>query len=706
LRAVSTRITVLVAAVTMAVASLVVAGVAWAQEANVFSEDWTGADGAAWDASKWSTNVGTSATADVLSNQGRMRFENVSGARALAIASMPKRADTEALMSFRFPSTDPKGFLQIFSRASGNWVSGYPGTGYFVDISNTGSNVGLRKVSAGTVTQLSDAPAGQSTTEKQWVRLRVEGSTLKVKVWTDGTPEPEGWEMEATDASFSEPGVLQLRWARASVSTAAREVYLDDLTVEDLGGNSSLPAIPSDLVATATSPSQIDLNWTDNATNETAYVLERSPDGETGWVELTSSLPANATSYSDTDLNPATTYHYRVKAANANGVSGYARTASATTHMSVPAAPTLSPTPDQTWMTNGKVYAIIRYGDYIYVGGQFTKARDMPLGKTFRATNLARFDADTGVADPSWTPDVTGADPTITRVNALVAAGGKIWVGGKFDAVDGIARRNLAAVSPQTGVVDPSIDPLVGSETSAGVRALLASNTKVYVGGGFGRIDGKGRNNLGALDLSGEVDQTWQPKTDSSVRSLAFSCDRATVFAGGSFRSAAGSDGVYSDRKTIARFDATSGALDPWAVPATSVGNGEVPSDFAVTCERITVPFLGPNIARSFRLDDGNTGTMAWEIKCSGDPQTVTMLGSDKLVMGGHFSQVAGERRIRIALINLSDGSPDPSWTPAVDGSWDGPWDLLVDENHLYVGGAFQTVAGLSQTYFARFTLV
>jgi hypothetical protein len=92
---------VLLAAAAMAVASLAVAGVAWTQETDVFSDDWTGTNGSAWNASKWSTNVGSSATLDVQSEQGRMRFENVSGARALAIATMPKRADTEVLMSFR-----------------------------------------------------------------------------------------------------------------------------------------------------------------------------------------------------------------------------------------------------------------------------------------------------------------------------------------------------------------------------------------------------------------------------------------------------------------------------------------------------------------------------------------------------------------------------------------------------------------------------
>lgn len=372
-----------------------------------------------------------------------------------------------------------------------------------------------------------------------------------------------------------------------------------------------------------------------------------------------------------------------------------------------PGSPVLNPTPDQTWMTNGIVYSVIRSGDYIYVGGKFTRVRQSAAAgaPSFKATNIARFRADTGVGDPSWTPDVTGADVETTRVYALAAAGGKIWAGGKFAAVDGQAHRNLAAISADTGAVDSSVDPVVGTETNEGVRALVASGTKVYVGGYFQQIDGKFRRYLGALDLSGNVDPVWKPKTDRFVRALSFSSDGATVFAGGKFRNAAGStDSVYSLRETMARFDAASGALDPWAAPAGAVPNDEVAADLAVTGERITVGFLGRNYVRSFRLDDGNTGTKVWENKCAGDVQTVAMLGSDKVIIGGHFSQVAGQRRIHIAELNLADGSLDPSWTPDVDGSFYGPWDLLVDENHLYVGGNFLTVAGVSQTHFARFT--
>jgi hypothetical protein len=391
--------------------------------------------------------------------------------------------------------------------------------------------------------------------------------------------------------------------------------------------------------------------------------------------------------------------------------AGVAWAQEAASAVEVSSSPTINQTSDNTWMTNGIVYSVIRSGNYIYVGGQFTRVRQSPTGESFAATNLARFHADTGAGDPTWTPDVTGADMTETSVYALAAADSKIWVGGKFGAVDGVARRNLAAVSPDTAVVDPTIDPLVGTETSV-VRAMIASSTKVYIGGAFGTVDGKGRKNLAAITFSGNPDLTWKPKADKIVWSLAFSCEGSEVFAGGKFLNAAGSDGVFSSRGYIARFDATSGALHPWAVPTNALmGLDETSnaSDLAVTCKRVTTGFLGVyNWVRSFRLDNGNTGSLVWGYKTGGEVQTAAMLGPDKVILGGHLSYVKdGVPRTRIAMVNLSDGSADP-WNPAITGKDGtraiGPWDLLVDENHLYVGGGFYEVSGSVRTRFARFT--
>ena len=78
----------------------------------------------------------------------------------------------------------------------------------------------------------------------------------------------------------------------------------------------------------------------------------------------------------------------------------------------VSSSPTINSTPDDTWMTNGRVFSVVRSGDYIYVGGKFTRVRQSPTGPSFAATNLARFHADTGEGVRTWTPDVTGVDMT------------------------------------------------------------------------------------------------------------------------------------------------------------------------------------------------------------------------------------------------------------------------------------------------------
>jgi hypothetical protein len=101
-------------------------------------------------------------------------------------------------------------------------------------------------------------------------------------------------------------------------------------------------ASPSALTASAVSTSRIDLTWTDNATNETNYVLERATNSTFSGTTIFN-LPAGSTRFSDTNVQATTTYYYRVKAINDTTSSGYSGTASATTPSSPlasPAAPT------------------------------------------------------------------------------------------------------------------------------------------------------------------------------------------------------------------------------------------------------------------------------------------------------------------------------------------------------------------------------
>ncbi len=90
------------------------------------------------------------------------------------------------------------------------------------------------------------------------------------------------------------------------------------------------PAAPSGLAATAVSSSQINLSWTDNATNETGFKIERKTGAGGTYAEI-ATVGAGITTYSDTGLTEETTYFYRVRATNAVGDSAYSNESSATT---------------------------------------------------------------------------------------------------------------------------------------------------------------------------------------------------------------------------------------------------------------------------------------------------------------------------------------------------------------------------------------
>ncbi len=93
----------------------------------------------------------------------------------------------------------------------------------------------------------------------------------------------------------------------------------------------TVPAAPSNLAANAVSRNQINLVWTDNATNEDGFRIERCKGSTCTNFAQIASVGANVTSYQNTGLTKGTTYRYRVRAYNAAGNSGYSNIASATT---------------------------------------------------------------------------------------------------------------------------------------------------------------------------------------------------------------------------------------------------------------------------------------------------------------------------------------------------------------------------------------
>jgi hypothetical protein len=98
------------------------------------------------------------------------------------------------------------------------------------------------------------------------------------------------------------------------------------------------PAAPTALTATAISGTEINLAWTDNSSNETAFVIQRKI-GSGGTYSTLISLPPNTMTYSDTGLTASTTYFYKVLATNNGSNSAPTNEYGATSYGTVPAAP-------------------------------------------------------------------------------------------------------------------------------------------------------------------------------------------------------------------------------------------------------------------------------------------------------------------------------------------------------------------------------
>jgi subtilisin family serine protease len=90
---------------------------------------------------------------------------------------------------------------------------------------------------------------------------------------------------------------------------------------------------PTDLTATADSPSQITLTWKDNATGEDGYRVARKGPTDADFVDITAGapLPPNTTKFTDPGVSPTTTYEYKVTAFNNIADSFASNTVSVTT---------------------------------------------------------------------------------------------------------------------------------------------------------------------------------------------------------------------------------------------------------------------------------------------------------------------------------------------------------------------------------------
>ena len=84
----------------------------------------------------------------------------------------------------------------------------------------------------------------------------------------------------------------------------------------------SAPAAPTQLMASLVNPNLVQLSWTDNADNETGFILERSEDNNSSYAQL-AVMPENTVAFDDLSVLPGTAYYYRVQATAPGASSAY-----------------------------------------------------------------------------------------------------------------------------------------------------------------------------------------------------------------------------------------------------------------------------------------------------------------------------------------------------------------------------------------------
>ncbi len=159
--------------------------------------------------------------------------------------------------------------------------------------------------------------------------------------FTDTSTDSDGnivaWSWDFGDTTTSTVQNPAHTYAAAGSYTVTLTVTDDDSatgsksSIVTVSASPALPAAPTNLAAAVMSKSRIDLSWTDNASNETGFRIERCKGSTCTNFTQIASVGANVTSYSNTGLNANTTYKYRVRAYNASGNSGYSNTVTATT---------------------------------------------------------------------------------------------------------------------------------------------------------------------------------------------------------------------------------------------------------------------------------------------------------------------------------------------------------------------------------------
>ena len=256
------------------------------------------------DLSAWGANSGLTITS-ANTHSGSFAVEgNSSGSPAFARATMPGTY-TDAYARVAFDVVSQAGQLTLLR------LRDTPtGAGGYVYLTTTGK-LAFRSdaLAAGTVSNQAPGTGWHSLE----LHLVINGGASQVQVWLDGVLVPS-LSASAIDLGTSPLSVLQI----GDTASVTADVVLDDAAFSTsrigVGGDTTAPTQPGGFTASASDAFTVSLNWTASTDDVAVAGYDVLRDNT-----VLASVPASATSFTDTTVLAGTTYSYAVRARDAAG---------------------------------------------------------------------------------------------------------------------------------------------------------------------------------------------------------------------------------------------------------------------------------------------------------------------------------------------------------------------------------------------------
>ncbi|WP_276132926.1 T9SS type A sorting domain-containing protein [Polluticoccus soli] len=304
---------------------------------------------------------------------------------------------------------------------------------------------------------------------------------------------------------------------------------------------------------------------------------------------------------------------------------------------------------------------------------------DLYLGGTFTLTsgqsNLIKINKALGTITP-WECNLTSAP-----VRAIEATATRVVAGGSFS--------NYVKTRQRIAAIDFLTDTLINWSTTVNstVNAIAATPTTVYIGGAFTTVGGTTRNRLASVDATTAALSTWNPAPSSTVNALKLNGN--TLYVGGAFTSIAG-----NTRICAASFDITLNTLLSWnpqfnsgAVNAILISGSEVYFGGTFTqAQSVT-----RNRLASFNLSTGLVS--GWNPNADGTVTSLAQNGSS-IYAAGSFNNIGSQFAPRLSEISQSTGVAT-TWAPYPSGTVN---SIAIDGGRVFVGGSYANNGGVART--------